>query len=104
MTSVTNLLADLPSASNVELTTDMVSGNGVRLERIVSFGQASPKGFWYDQHEAARRPRAHPCPCGSRQASSPPAPAHRSGARSRQHLQRFEHQRQRLGIGRAANA
>ena len=24
---------------------------GVRLQRIVSFGQASPDGFWYDQAE-----------------------------------------------------
>ena len=52
MTSVTNLLAGLPSALNAELTTTLVSGDGVRLERIVSFGQASPEGFWYDQDEA----------------------------------------------------
>ena len=30
----------------------LVSGDGVRLERIVSYGQASPEGFWYDQNEA----------------------------------------------------
>ena len=30
----------------------LVSSDGVRLERIVSFGQASPERFWYDQHEA----------------------------------------------------
>lgn len=52
MTTVSNLLADLPSAPNAELTTLLVSGDGVRLERIVSFGQASPEGFWYDQDEA----------------------------------------------------
>ena len=52
MTIVTNLLADLPAASQAEQTTALVFGDGVRLERIVSFGQASPEGFWYDQHEA----------------------------------------------------
>jgi cupin 2 domain-containing protein len=52
MTIVTNLLADLPAASQAEQTTALVFGDGVRLERIVSFGQASPEGFWYDQPEA----------------------------------------------------
>ena len=52
MTKVINLLADLPSAANAELTTLLVSGDGVRFERVLSFGQASPEGFWYDQDEA----------------------------------------------------
>ena len=52
MTIVTNLLAELPATSHAEQTTALVFGDGVRLERIVSFGQASPEGFWYDQHEA----------------------------------------------------
>ncbi|HTQ33311.1 MAG TPA: cupin domain-containing protein, partial [Stellaceae bacterium] len=30
----------------------LAGGNAVRIERIVSHGQASPKGFWYDQDEA----------------------------------------------------
>jgi cupin 2 domain-containing protein len=34
-----------------ELVTELVSGGGVRIERIVSFGQSSPEGFWYDQEE-----------------------------------------------------
>jgi cupin 2 domain-containing protein len=29
----------------------VVSGPRIRVERIVSFGQASPEGFWYDQDE-----------------------------------------------------
>ena len=52
MTTVTNLLAGLPTTLNAELTTILVSSDGVRLERIVSFGQASPEGYWYDQHQA----------------------------------------------------
>ena len=43
------LLADLPAALDEELSETLLAGRGVRLERIVSFGQASPDGFWYDQ-------------------------------------------------------
>lgn len=32
-----------------ELAEVLVRADGVRLERIVSHGQASPEGFWYDQ-------------------------------------------------------
>lgn len=30
----------------------LLTGVGVRLERILSWGQASPAGYWYDQEEA----------------------------------------------------
>ena len=30
----------------------MAGGNAARIERIVSHGQVSPDGFWYDQDEA----------------------------------------------------
>jgi cupin 2 domain-containing protein len=30
----------------------LLKGDGVRIERIVSYGQASPAGFWYEQDEA----------------------------------------------------
>ena len=46
-----NLFADLPSACNGEVVQTLLGGAGVRLERIVSYGQASPDGFWYDQAE-----------------------------------------------------
>lgn len=46
-----NLLASL-ATSDTEYNQTLVAGTGVRLERIVSFGQASPEGFWYDQAEA----------------------------------------------------
>ncbi|MEA3070082.1 MAG: cupin 2 protein, partial [Alphaproteobacteria bacterium] len=29
----------------------LVTKSGLRIERIVSLGQASPPGFWYDQAE-----------------------------------------------------
>lgn len=47
-----NLLADLPAAAGDEIVERLAAGSGVRIERIVSHGQASPPGFWYDQDEA----------------------------------------------------
>ena len=44
-----SLLADLPSALDEELVTELAAAPGVRIERIVSTGQVSPPGFWYDQ-------------------------------------------------------
>ena len=46
-----NLLHDLPDASAVEITEALLTRPGLRIERIVSFGQASAPGFWYDQAE-----------------------------------------------------
>ena len=46
-----NLLTSEPAAQDAEVTQTIATGKGVRLERIVSFGQASPDGFWYDQAE-----------------------------------------------------
>jgi len=34
-----------------EASVTLVDGDGVRVERIVSHGQVSPPGFWYDQDE-----------------------------------------------------
>jgi cupin 2 domain-containing protein len=47
-----NLLRDLPDACAAEITERLAGGGAVRIERIVSHGQASPDGFWYDQDEA----------------------------------------------------
>ena len=44
-----NLFADSRRASDAELTTILADRPGARVERIVSTGQASPAGFWYDQ-------------------------------------------------------
>jgi cupin 2 domain-containing protein len=46
-----NLLGALPEAGKEEIVDKLLSRPGVRIERIVSFGQASPPGFWYDQDE-----------------------------------------------------
>ncbi|MDR3413805.1 MAG: cupin domain-containing protein [Formivibrio sp.] len=50
MIEKTNLFAALPAVgSDAETFTDLLRSDKVRIERIVSTGQASPPGFWYDQ-------------------------------------------------------
>ena len=46
---VGNLLQGLGNEEGAERFETMVRGAGARIERIVSWGQASPEGFWYEQ-------------------------------------------------------
>jgi cupin 2 domain-containing protein len=46
-----NLFDQIPEKAPKELFTELLSANHVRIERIVSFGQVSPNGFWYEQVE-----------------------------------------------------
>jgi cupin 2 domain-containing protein len=46
-----NLFDPLPDAIAAESVDILLRRPGVRIERIVSLGQASPPGFWYDQDE-----------------------------------------------------
>jgi cupin 2 domain-containing protein len=46
-----NLLSPLPDAAANEPVDTLLTRPGLRIERIVSHGQASPPGFWYDQAE-----------------------------------------------------
>jgi cupin 2 domain-containing protein len=46
-----NLFADLPGRLPDELFTTLLEAGNLRIERIVSFGHASPPGFWFDQHQ-----------------------------------------------------
>lgn len=47
---MTNLFRDLPVAPLAAESIDtLLARPGLRIERIVSTGQASPPGFWYDQ-------------------------------------------------------
>ncbi len=49
---LTNLFAGLPADRlPEELIAAIPAGGALRIERIVSTGQASPPGFWYDQEE-----------------------------------------------------
>jgi cupin 2 domain-containing protein len=47
-----NLFRDFPGQLPEELFTTLLDDGGVRVERIVSHGHASPDGFWYDQDRA----------------------------------------------------
>ena len=47
-----NILSVIPPPGPGEAIEMLLKGDGVRVERIVSRGHASPDGFWYDQHEA----------------------------------------------------
>lgn len=48
-----NLFAGLPvSGEAAERLETLLARPGLRIERIVSTGQASPPGFWYDQADA----------------------------------------------------
>ncbi|MDA1052255.1 MAG: cupin domain-containing protein [Planctomycetota bacterium] len=44
-------MTHVPDPLRAELTEILVSAGSIRIERIVSQGQASPEGFWYDQQE-----------------------------------------------------
>ena len=47
-----NLLRNLPDARAGEIVEWIAGSETARVERIVSHGQASADGFWYDQDEA----------------------------------------------------
>jgi cupin 2 domain-containing protein len=44
-----DLFANVAARLEEEETTMLAELPGLRIERIVSTGQASPEGFWYDQ-------------------------------------------------------
>ena len=50
MTSDGNIFAELPStALTQEVLSELLTSRDLRIERIVSTGQASPVDYWYDQ-------------------------------------------------------
>ncbi len=46
-----NIFGNLPLILSDEITEMIASSGNVRIERIISKGQASPPDFWYDQEE-----------------------------------------------------
>jgi cupin 2 domain-containing protein len=46
---IDSIFAALPAATRDEQCLEILSRPGLRIERIVSTGQASPPDFWYDQ-------------------------------------------------------
>jgi cupin 2 domain-containing protein len=47
-----NLFVDIPTSLAAEQFTALLTTPHLRMERIVSTGQASPPGFWYDEEQA----------------------------------------------------
>ena len=47
-----NLFSDVPDNLSKEVIETLAQGKNIRIERIVSHGEASPEGFWYDQEQA----------------------------------------------------
>ncbi len=52
MSNFNNIFAEFPASSSQELFETLAGTSCVRIERIVSYGNASPEGFWYDQPQA----------------------------------------------------
>ncbi|MDX8411057.1 MAG: cupin domain-containing protein [Mariprofundaceae bacterium] len=48
---IRNVFTDIPTELPEEMAQTLLDHKNVRIERIVSHGQASPDGFWYDQDE-----------------------------------------------------
>lgn len=46
-----NLFTPLPDAFDGEVFETLLRRSDMRVERIVSHGQSSPDGFWYEQSE-----------------------------------------------------
>ncbi|WP_421825484.1 cupin domain-containing protein [Larkinella sp.] len=49
--TIGNLFAAIPASLPDELFEELVAEKGIKIERIISKGHASPDGFWYDQPE-----------------------------------------------------
>jgi cupin 2 domain-containing protein len=46
-----SLFEGIPAECPEELFETLCSAKNIKIERIVSKGQASPEGFWYDQEQ-----------------------------------------------------
>ena len=46
-----NILKNIPNKIDEEIIENLINAGNVRIERIISHGQASPECFWYDQDE-----------------------------------------------------
>lgn len=46
-----NIFGNIPNQLPEELVETLFEATSLRIERIVSYGHASPDGFWYDQDQ-----------------------------------------------------
>jgi cupin 2 domain-containing protein len=49
---VHNIFTNLPQSIEAEVFESLIDQKKIRLERIISNGQATPEGEWYDQKQA----------------------------------------------------
>ena len=49
--SVSNIFANIPEQISQELFKNIVTGDNIRIERIISKGHTAPEAGWYDQDE-----------------------------------------------------
>ncbi|MFZ5519320.1 MAG: cupin domain-containing protein [Candidatus Zhuqueibacterota bacterium] len=49
--NIKNMFSDLPRNVAEEIFEELVATESCRIERIISHGQSSPEGFWYDQEQ-----------------------------------------------------
>lgn len=80
MTRITNLFAQRPPPGHDEAFEPLLERPGLRLERIVSHGHATPPGEWYDQEQdewvMVLALHCRPAPGGARDApATGPRPA-----------------------------
>lgn len=52
LSNINSLFAGIPRHLPKELCQILLKTPNIRIERILSAGQASPKNFWYDQEQA----------------------------------------------------
>lgn len=62
---IKNIFQNIPEPLTEELLEVLQESKGVRIERILSRGHASPEGFWYDQerHEWVLLLKGSACLC-----------------------------------------
>ncbi len=46
-----NIFSNIPKKSTKEIFISLLKNKNIKIERIVSYGQVSPKNFWYDQEK-----------------------------------------------------
>ena len=49
--STGNIFGSIPKMIPEEITEELVRGAAVKIQRIISRGQSSPDGFWYDAED-----------------------------------------------------
>jgi cupin 2 domain-containing protein len=48
---IENIFENIPNDISKEVTKKIFESKKIRIEKIISKGHSSPKGFWYDQEE-----------------------------------------------------